>query len=70
MKTISPITKDKNSLRKLYLTLLKKVSKTNNEKWSKIILQTFFYSHYFKQNQVFALYHALPYEVQTKDLIE
>lgn len=70
MKAISPITKDKNKLRKLYLTLLKKVSKTNNEKWSKIILQTFFYSHYFKQNQVFALYHALPHEVQTKDLIE
>lgn len=62
--------KDKISLRTIYLKKLKNVSKNNYQKWNKIIFNKFNESHYFKQNNVFALYNSLPYEVETKEIIE
>lgn len=70
MKNTEMEIKNKKNLRKIYLKTLKNVSKSTYQKWNKIISQKFNDSHYFKQNNVFAVYHALPYEVATKEIIE
>ncbi|WP_342252852.1 5-formyltetrahydrofolate cyclo-ligase [Spiroplasma endosymbiont of Zeiraphera isertana] len=70
MKKMETEIKDKISLRTIYLKKLKNVSKNNYQKWNKIIFNKFNESHYFKQNNVFALYNSLPYEVETKEIIE
>jgi len=70
MKNLSPTTTKKSELRKFYLKLLKETSKNQHQKWNQIIFKKFQSSHYFKQNQVFALYHSLHDEVDTKAIIE
>lgn len=69
MNTTTEI-KDKTKLRNIYLKIIKNISKNNYQKWNKTIFQKFSESHYFKQNNVFAVYHALSYEVATKNIIE
>lgn len=70
MKINIPDIKDKMALRKFYCQLLHNNSKNNIQKWSKIIYNNFEKSHYFKQNNMFALYYSFPYEVATKEMIE
>ncbi|WP_308150138.1 5-formyltetrahydrofolate cyclo-ligase [Spiroplasma sp. AdecLV25b] len=70
MKINIPEVTSKSALRKLYYQLLQNNSKNNIQNWSKIICKNFEQSHYFKQNHMFALYNALPYEMATKELIE
>lgn len=70
MQKVKATIKDKVSLRKIYFKKITKISKNNYQKWNQIIFEKFNKSHYFKENNVFAVYNALPYEVATKKIIE
>ncbi|MDQ7983198.1 MAG: 5-formyltetrahydrofolate cyclo-ligase [Spiroplasma sp.] len=59
----------KQQLRKKYLQILKNITPGQKKQWDEAIYQTFINSKYFANNQIFALYYSLPYEVNTTKII-
>lgn len=59
----------KQQLRTKYLQILKNINFNEKKQWDKEIFQQFINSKYFTNNQVFALYYSLPYEVNTIRII-
>lgn len=59
----------KQQLRIKYLQILKNINSNDRKQWDEEIYQQFINSKYFTNNQVFALYYSLPYEVKTIKII-
>lgn len=59
----------KQQLRNKYLQILKSINANDKKQWDEEIYQQFINSKYFTNNQVFALYYSLPYEVNTIKII-
>lgn len=59
----------KQQLRSKYLQILKAIKPNDKKQWDQEIYQQFINSKYFTNNQVFALYYSLPYEVNTIKII-
>jgi len=59
----------KQQLRNKYLQILKNISANDKRQWDEEIYQQFINSKYFANNQVFALYYSLSYEVNTIKII-
>ncbi len=59
----------KQQLRNKYLQILKDINANDKRQWDEEIYQEFINSKYFTNNQVFALYYSLPYEVNTIKII-